>query len=110
VQISHGSLVGFFVPNSCNFFDQKKHLEKNSCKFEMVPCFWVCYIFGFRRLLRLRRKTKQNKTKRRRENTLPCQAATITTCAALLASSLVSNDLAMAVRDLDAHVPGCLLL
>jgi hypothetical protein len=29
---------------------------------------------------------------------------------ALLASSVVSNDLEMAVRDLDSHVPGCLLL
>jgi hypothetical protein len=72
----------------------------------MVPCFWVRYIFGFRSLLRLRRKTKRKEEKIR----LPCRAATITSLRALLASSLVSNDLVMAVRDLDAHVPGCLLL
>jgi len=92
-----------------NFLTKKKKKEKISCKFEMVPCFGVCYIFGFRSLLRLRRKTKQNKKKKKRKHVaLPRRHHHY--LRALLASSVVSNDLAMAVRDLDAHVPGCLLL
>jgi len=62
--VSLSQILVIFLTNK-----KKKKKEKISCKFEMVPCFWVCYIFGFRSFLRLRRKTKQNKKKEEEEKT-----------------------------------------